>query len=74
MKKNFIKFSMGLCLVAMLGGSSVNLNTAGGGGGQVIYNMKLFTVECTSGPGYWSYCDYCIGHSCDISAQHECMD
>jgi hypothetical protein len=62
MKKNFIKFSMGLCLVAMIGGSSVNLNASGGGGGggpepELGYLME--TADCPNGGTYnhcWTEC------------------
>jgi hypothetical protein len=79
MKKSFIKFSMGLCLVAMLGSSSFNLNAAGGGGGgddDEKDGMYLFTVSCSDDPnimgGTRKLCWDAVGHKCRISAQTEC--
>jgi hypothetical protein len=81
MKKNVIKFTMGLCLVAMLGGSSVNLNASGGGGGDgdpgewedhTALNMYLYEGQCNVGGGCYYYCWNAPGHRCAISSQTSC--
>jgi len=70
---------MGLCLVAMLGGSSFNLNASGGGGedpgeneGCTALNMYLYEIQCSNSNGCYNFCWTAPGHTCAISSQTTC--